>query len=507
MAVPADEEEGARTPRGVKRSDAPVAKSRSKPSGSWPPKTAPASSDGATIASITRQWGRQLMEMGEHPFAGVPSWALLVITVVVCVAGSCMGLRRRRRRKSEWGLDREQLAQIGRASRLLSPAINAALEARRSRRLDVKSIERALGFLAGEYVRCQRSSPDIMHEVAMKDGATVPSRRLVQELEFFVDFASAAGHPAAEVRTRMGARGFTLLLHNPATPGGAAAHYIAFNSSRRLCVLAIRSEDDEGEGTAATVGEALSPPVPFMLDDRHATGVSARRSAAVAALQLLAELRTTLTELFADYTVTVVGHSAGGACAALVAWLLRQECGLLSVKAMCYGPPPVLSRASALACKAYVTSVVLRADGVPRSSGRSLRVAAGLVEGVNSTIRTSGEAKARRQIVDILKGASTKEGIDKDLLVAGTVVLVYEGSIGATTAAQLDGTMSCLQSIEMAPSFIADHGRQGYAAALEKLLARLPPDDPSWQWCGSMPPSRSLSPVGESSVIRPDYFA
>ena len=31
---------------------------------------------------------------------------------------------------------------------------------------------------------------------------------------------------------------------------------------------------------------------------------------------------------------------------------------------------------------------------------------------------------------------------------------------------------------------LGDHNPEKYEAALRQILARLPPDDPSWHWCG-----------------------
>lgn len=173
-----------------------------------------------------------------------------------------------------------------------------------------------------------------------------------------------------------------------------------------------------------------------------------------------------------------------------------------SVRAFCYGPPPVVDKTSALGCVSYVTSVVLEADCVPRCCAGSLKIAGGLINGISNSLLSHTDDEVRGKLLSILKeasrGLSGPKQIEKELHVAGRVVLMYTNSVGAVSAAQLDGTLSCLRNLEIAPSMFDNNQRGHYAGALSQLLARLPPDDPSWTCLGPAGVSRggSRSPSG-----------
>eukprot|EP01062_Namystynia_karyoxenos_P008393 TRINITY_DN12953_c0_g1_i1.p1 TRINITY_DN12953_c0_g1~~TRINITY_DN12953_c0_g1_i1.p1 ORF type:complete len:514 (+),score=141.26 TRINITY_DN12953_c0_g1_i1:75-1616(+) len=423
--------------------------------------------------------------------AGVPSWLLMLVTVAVGAAGGLWLVRRRRRRHPSvrWGLTPGQLQQVGDAAAMLAPAVDAALREKGAKPLGQRRLQTALGFLAGEQVQLAAAA-DVCRDMVLQDGATVPPRRLVQELEFYSEFADAAGTDTAKVRRRLLTREFTLLAQSAASPDGTPPYYLAFSARKRVAVLAIRDESSS-ESWARTLTDGLINPVPYGLDDCSTT---MRQAVARGALQLVTELRAVCTDLFVaqGYSVLVVGHSLAGACAAIVAMLLRQEGQLQSVRALCYGPPPALDRASALACKGYVTSVVLQADCIPRGSAAAIRVSAAALSGVSKMLSSSGEGRTKSKIVDIFREAARGVAADKELHVAGTVVYVYSGTMGVS-AAQLDGTLPCLQQLELSPPMFADHTRSRYHSALQQLLARLPPDDPSWHLCGTDPPSRGVS--------------
>jgi hypothetical protein len=83
---------------------------------------------------------------------------------------------------------------------------------------------------------------------------------------------------------------------------------------------------------------------------------------------LVEELVTSLKIASRDYEIVVVGHSLGGACAALFACFLNYT--LANVRAIAFAPPPCLSKrlCDSLQQSRVVTSVVFRDDLIPRLS-------------------------------------------------------------------------------------------------------------------------------------------
>ncbi|URE22909.1 Lipase (class 3) [Musa troglodytarum] len=79
-----------------------------------------------------------------------------------------------------------------------------------------------------------------------------------------------------------------------------------------------------------------------------------------------------------DYKLRLVGHSLGGAAAALLAIMLRKQAADKLgfdpdiVSAVGFGTPPCVSKELAESCASYVTTVVLQDDIIPRLSIVSL---------------------------------------------------------------------------------------------------------------------------------------
>ncbi|PAN11058.1 hypothetical protein PAHAL_2G138600 [Panicum hallii] len=79
-----------------------------------------------------------------------------------------------------------------------------------------------------------------------------------------------------------------------------------------------------------------------------------------------------------DYKLRLVGHSLGGASAALLAIMLRkkskEELGFSPdiISAVGFGTPPCISKEAAESCASYVSTVVLQDDVIPRLSAASL---------------------------------------------------------------------------------------------------------------------------------------
>jgi hypothetical protein len=72
------------------------------------------------------------------------------------------------------------------------------------------------------------------------------------------------------------------------------------------------------------------------------------------------------------YSVRVVGHSLGGAVAALVTYMLR-AIDLDNIHCYAYGVPPFVDDVTADEMKSFVTSVVLHDDFIARVTPASIR--------------------------------------------------------------------------------------------------------------------------------------
>ncbi|CAJ1415730.1 unnamed protein product [Effrenium voratum] len=68
--------------------------------------------------------------------------------------------------------------------------------------------------------------------------------------------------------------------------------------------------------------------------------------------------------------IVITGHSLGGAVAAVLAWLLREE-GNLPVHAIVFGAPQVVDAALAAKMEGYVVGIIHASDMVPRLSVKS----------------------------------------------------------------------------------------------------------------------------------------
>nr|CAB3452895.1 unnamed protein product [Digitaria exilis] len=110
-----------------------------------------------------------------------------------------------------------------------------------------------------------------------------------------------------------------------------------------------------------------------------------------------------------DYKLRLVGHSLGGASAALLAIMLRkksnEELGFSPdiISAVGFGTPPCISKEAAESCASYISTVVLQDDIIPRLS------AASLARLRNEILKTDWvsvlEKEDLRHIVDIVTNA------------------------------------------------------------------------------------------------------
>ncbi|KAJ3693085.1 hypothetical protein LUZ60_012180 [Juncus effusus] len=116
-----------------------------------------------------------------------------------------------------------------------------------------------------------------------------------------------------------------------------------------------------------------------------------------------------LLEKYKGYKLRFVGHSLGGAAAALLAIMLRskskEELGFSPdlISAVGFGTPPCVSREAAESCEGFVSTVVLQDDIIPRLSAASLaRLRNEIIETDWMTILEKEDWKA---VIDIVTNA------------------------------------------------------------------------------------------------------
>lgn len=89
-------------------------------------------------------------------------------------------------------------------------------------------------------------------------------------------------------------------------------------------------------------------------------------------MHILSEVGASLVTLAEQgFKITVVGHSLGGAVAALVTYLLRS----ISIHALCYayGSPCCVDAMTSDGMKDYVTTIILHDDLIARITPASIR--------------------------------------------------------------------------------------------------------------------------------------
>lgn len=150
-------------------------------------------------------------------------------------------------------------------------------------------------------------------------------------------------------------------------------YYIGIDTRNKLVILGIR-------GTH-TVYDLITDIVSSSDQEVSFEGFSTHFGTAEAARWYLDHEMQTIKkclEKHKDYRLRLVGHSLGGAAAALLAIMLRkksaEELGFSPeiVSAVGFGTPPCVSKELAENCASYVSTVVLQDDIIPRLSAASL---------------------------------------------------------------------------------------------------------------------------------------
>jgi hypothetical protein len=114
------------------------------------------------------------------------------------------------------------------------------------------------------------------------------------------------------------------------------------------------------------------------------------------AQQLFSEISPLIEEYAVSkgYDVVCTGHSMGAGTSSLLSLLIRGKYPELvipngdteRVRVYAFAPPPVMDRATSLACRHYVTSVVNNSDIIPRSSLTNLDILLTMLEAVRNRL-------------------------------------------------------------------------------------------------------------------------
>ncbi len=180
----------------------------------------------------------------------------------------------------------------------------------------------------------------------------------------------------ADLQVLCNINGWTLIVSRPDSKPERPAYALVADKIEKRAILAVR-------GTANIHDVATDikhVPVPFPIDETDEVvneetevllvqGVDSEFMAcggiARAAHSLFSETCVPLKAMEeAGYSVTLSGHSMGGAVAALLGYLLRPTIPFLNVHA--FGTPACCTQALAKACDLFVTSIILHDDIVPR---------------------------------------------------------------------------------------------------------------------------------------------
>ena len=422
---------------------------------------------------------------------------VLLATLVICLGGGiAFWLHSRRKNSAD--------IHIRRITKCIHSSVRYQLEERKEKVPSISDVEAAATFIEEE-LQNKADQCDAGSVLSNDKLTAVPSRRLIQEAEFYSEFIEMSTTKTLKLRRKLNLRGFSLLSHCIAGVNTelGVSYYMAYSASHQVVVVSLIGQEDPFILIESLLSQLHQPNAPYLLND--STRVC-HKQVATCAQQLVSEVRGSLIDLFVchNYQVVLVGHSQNASIAALSAILLKEECGIKNVKACCIAPPPCLDKESSYLCRSYVTSVVHHSDMGPRVSVSALVSLASLISKVSNSLCGGGPIKTRSILKSIMRDAqsvkpsptSQSSGCcDTELSVPGSVVYVYYNATGVHSAAllQRENNLSVIQNINLTKSMITDHTAESYDHSLRQLLARLPPDDPTWHWCGPTPPTRGLT--------------
>ncbi|XP_020275936.1 sn1-specific diacylglycerol lipase beta isoform X3 [Asparagus officinalis] len=205
-------------------------------------------------------------------------------------------------------------------------------------------------------------------------GVQITSDVTVQKLIYHIELAKGAYKDNATALARhcmLRERNIVKFVKHSSVlrPG----YYIGIDTRNKLVIFGIR-------GTH-TVYDLITDVVSTSDQEMSFEGFSTHFGTAEAAQWYLRHEMGTIRkclEKHKDFQLRIVGHSLGGAAAALLAIMLRkkskEELGFSPdiVSAVGFGTPPCVSKVLAEKCASYVSTVVLQDDIIPRLSVASL---------------------------------------------------------------------------------------------------------------------------------------
>ncbi|GLJ41674.1 hypothetical protein SUGI_0862540 [Cryptomeria japonica] len=205
-------------------------------------------------------------------------------------------------------------------------------------------------------------------------GEQIVSNYVVQDLIYNVELAKGAYlKDAASLARNSMLRESNILKFVSKSNVMRPGYYIGVDNRNKLVILGIR-------GTH-TVHDLITDMVSHSNQEVHFDGFQVHFGTAEAARWFFCNELETLKkclEKHEGFKLRLVGHSLGGAAAALLAIMLRkrseEELGFSPdiVSSVGIATPPCVSRTLAESCIDFVTTVVLQDDAIPRMSGTSL---------------------------------------------------------------------------------------------------------------------------------------
>eukprot|EP00850_Spirogloea_muscicola_P007678 SM000039S14508 [mRNA] locus=s39:524519:526466:+ [translate_table: standard] len=220
----------------------------------------------------------------------------------------------------------------------------------------------------GLYVLSARHAADAAADVV--GDQLVTDRTLIKDLLYSVELARAA--QAKDVtsiaKLSMLRAGRVVKLPDILRP----SYYVAIDDRRQLVVLGVRGTASGRDLMTSLAGHSSE------VEGLEAVGGGFSHYGSAEAAKWfveheLATLRRCLAE-HRGFRLRLVGHSLGGATAAILALLLHADAerllGVPASRISCstFGTPPCLSRDLAIGCSGFVTTVVLQDDVIPRAS-------------------------------------------------------------------------------------------------------------------------------------------
>ncbi|KAL7573477.1 hypothetical protein ACA910_013791 [Epithemia clementina (nom. ined.)] len=192
--------------------------------------------------------------------------------------------------------------------------------------------------------------------------------------------------------------GYTLLKHHDQTKvAGYLGHYVAIHKTQKVALIGVKGTSSlEDVLTDCCCGYGVAR------DLEDGTLVVCHDGIWLSAKQLAEDLRDLVEELIfpRGYHVKIVGHSLGGAAAAVLGLLLQSKIPALwtttnhddlssssslsssKLQVYAFACPPILDYQTAKSTSSYITTIVNNADIIPRASLSNLLISLGTLQDV-----------------------------------------------------------------------------------------------------------------------------